>query len=534
VRVRTELLEQGVEVWSPARAATQLESKCCAPATELSEGDIQAWVDQSSNAIRDLAQGDYATALEQLNEAQALSRSAIEELNRNPGRVQIVLDTCLYAVRALLETGAKSRAKALAQECRQLVPRGEPSPYMHPPSVMKLLGQADAARLRQTGSLRVDSEPAGCTARINGVAMGDTPFELGGLFPGQYRVQVECDPDSRGRVHVANVGSGATDMIVDLRFDRVVETRPTLFLRYESEADEEQRRVADARRVSGAAPATGILLMSMPAPGMVELELLAGEPLTRRGLARIAAGSRGPSRGDIVLAARALSARQCVDFTPAQPVTLRCDGSPERVEVAAAPPVDAGIPAGRRPRGQFIAGLTLFGIGSASLIVGYTLLAPRATAAESWAREVDAGGQDTSDQQQWLDLGGAIILTSAIAAGTLVTAMPLALPERQKTPWWAWLSGAAGLGLAGFSIAYGVTADAEPATPCDSSTVSSTEVRTCISRGEQTNVAILTGMTAAPLITMPLVYLLRPSKARLEPTVEVGRSGGYFGLRGRF
>ena len=405
---------------------------------------------------------------------------------------------------------------------------------MHPPVVMKILGEVDAARAAQDSILRVDSEPSGCTARVNGIAVGDTPLELGGLLPGQYRVQVECDPTRRGRVHAAHVRSGPTDVLVDLRFDRVVETRPTMYLRYASEADEQQQRVADAQRISAMTPASGILLMSMPSADAVELELLGGEPLARRGLVRITAGSRGPSRGDIALAAHALAADRCMDFTAAQPVTLRCDGSGVEVELAAGPAPEDGGPAGRRPRGQFVSGLTLFSIGAASLIVGYSLLAPRATAAESWVREVDSGGQDTSNQQKWFDLGSAIITTSAIAGATLVTAMPLALPERAKTPWWAWVSGAAGLGLAGFSIAYGVTAEAEPSTPCESSTVTSTDVRSCISRGEQTSIAFLTGMTAAPLIAMPLVYLFRPSKARLEPTVEVGRSGGYLGLRGRF
>jgi len=532
-RVRTELLERGVEVWSPDRVAAQFESKGSAPATELSAGDIQAWADRSRKAIRDLAQGDYATALKQLNQAQALSRSAVEALNRDPERVQSVLDTCLYTVRALLETGSQSRAKATAQECRQLVPRGEPSPFMHPPAVTKLLSEIDAARARQTGVLRVDSEPSGCTARINGVALGETPLEFGGLFPGQYRVQVECDPEQHGRVHVATVRSGRVDMLVDLRFDRVVETRPTLHLRYESKPDEQQQRVADAQRVSEIAPASGLLLMSMPTPGMVELELLSGEPLARQSLARITAGSRGPSRGDIALAAHALAAGKCMDFTAAQPVAFRCDGSGE-VEIVAVAAVDDDWPAGRRPRGQFISGLTLVGIGSVSLIVGYTLLAPRATAAESWARGVDAVGQDRTNQQTWLDLGNLSLAMGAIGSAALITAMPLALPERDKTPWWAWVSGGVGLGLAGFSIAYGVTAEAKPGTSCSDLVHTADSVRSCINRGERISLSVLTGLTAAPLITMPLVYLFRPSKARLEPSVEVGRSSGYVSLRGRF
>jgi hypothetical protein len=64
--------------------------------------------------------------------------------------------------------------------------------------------------------------------------------------------------------------------------------------------------------------------------------------------------------------------------------------------------------------------------------------------------------------------------------------------------------------------------------------LSADEVRSCVKRGDQTGVALLTGLTAAPLITMPLVYLFRPSRAKLEPRVEVGRSGAYLGLRGLF
>ena len=183
---------------------------------------------------------------------------------------------------------------------------------------------------------------------------------------------------------------------------------------------------------------------------MVELELLSGDPLARQSLARITAGSRGPSRGDIALAAHALAAGQCMDFTAAQPVAFQCDGSGE-VEVAAVAAVDDGWPEGRRPRGQFISGLTLAGVGMASLIVGYAVLAPRATAAENWARDVS----NTTEQEKWLNFGKWSVATSAIGSAALVTAMPLALPNREKTPWWAWVSGGVGLGVAAFSVAWG-------------------------------------------------------------------------------
>jgi len=91
-----------------------------------------------------------------------------------------------------------------------------------------------------------------------------------------------------------------------------------------------------------------------------------------------------------------------------------------------------------------------------------------------------------------------------------------------------------GLGLAGFSIAWGVTAEAEPSSSCSAQGLGSVEVRSCVNRGAQTSVALLTGLTSAPLIAMPLVYLLRPSRARLEPRVAVGPNGAHLALRGQF
>jgi hypothetical protein len=188
----------------------------------------------------------------------------------------------------------------------------------------------------------------------------------------------------------------------------------------------------------------------------------------------------------------------------------------------------------RPPRGQFIAGLALAGVGTAGLITGYVLLAPRVNVANAWIDQVDAGAGDTSEQQKWLNFNAAIALTSSIGAAALIAAMPLALPKKRKTPWWAWFSGGLGVGLAAFSIAYGVTADSEPGIDCIKAQVDTTQVRTCVRRGEQVGLAILTGLTAAPALTVPLVYLFRRSEKEIVPSVEASRLGGRISVRGRF
>jgi hypothetical protein len=528
--VRAELAERGVDVWALDGAAARFEAKGSAPPARVTEAEIHEWVARSNAAVEDLVEGSPSKALDQLNEAQEFSRGAVEALNREGEQSQRLFDTCLYGVRALLEIGSRPRAETRARECRRLVPIGEPGTRMHPPVVLKVLDEVDAARTEQTGALMLSSEPSGCTARVNGMPMGETPLEVSHLFPGQYRVQVECESDRPGRVHTADVESELTEVFVDIRFDRAVQTRPVLQLHYSSSSNEEQYRDADTARIAKAVPADAIVVMSMPDEGVVELDLLTGSPLYRKALARVRSGPSGPTRGDIALAALALIDEKCMDLTTMPPVMLSCAGG---LAVADAPLADAR-PATRRPRGQFISGLTLVGVGSASLLTGYALLGPRARAGEDWVNALDAGTSSASLQQKWYNLGNGIIATSSAGAAALVAAMPLALPNRAKTPWWAWLSGGLGVGLAAFSIAYGVGAEPKPDTGCSSLITDPADARTCVKRIERISVAVLTGVTAAPLLTIPLVYLFRPTDASIRPGVEVSRSSGYVSVRGEF
>jgi hypothetical protein len=527
-KLRTELLQRGVEVWSLQSAATRFSENGSAAPAVLSEARIEAWAEQSRSGLWHLAMGEPQEALGELNQAQELSRLAIESLNRDEKRVQKVIDTCLYTVRALLETGFGTEAKALAGECRELAPRGEPSANMHPAFVLEFLKAADASRTERSATLLVESEPSGCGVRVNGLRYGETPVEVGGLLPAKYRVQVECDPDRRGRVHVADASGGAARVFVDSRFDHAVETEPLTRLRYPTTTVEEQLRLTDAEEIAKAVPASAVLLMSMRTPRTLEIELLRGTPLEKAALARIEMGAQGASRGDIALAARALVDGRCADYTKAPPVVFSCGAATEAVS-------EESPSTERNPRGKLISGLTLTAAGSAALISGYVLLAPRARAGEDWVTQLDSGEQrDGVAQQRWINLGTGLVLTSSVGAAALVAAMPLALPKRAKPPWWAWLSGGLGVGLAAFSIAYGVTAEATPDTSCSNLGIASTDAQSCIRRGEQLSIAILTGVTAAPLLTIPLVYLFRRDEARFTPGVELSRSGGYLSVSGEF
>lgn len=533
-RMRQALVEEEVGVWPRDVASQRFEQHASRPPTVLSQSELERWSTLSNAGVNELAEANYDDARQSLETALNISEEAIEELNRNPERARTVFDTCLYMVRAVLETESERRARSVARDCRRLVPRAEPSPYMHPPAVTDLLGEIDALQARQSGELRIASEPTGCPARLNGVLLGETPVAIGNLFPGEYRLQVECASAERGRVHLVTVGAGRASRVVDARFDRVVETRPALRLRYQNANEEQIHRESDARRVADEVSASTFVTLFMPKQNTLEIrrtDTRGSQTKAPAALVRIELDPERPARADFAAAARALVAGECTDFTSSTPIPLDCGREqPESAEPSA---ID-DWPSHRRPRGQFIAGITLASLGAVGLGTGYGLLVPRANQAESWALAVLDGADGRSHQQRWLDLGSGIIASATIGSAALVTAMPLVLPERHKTPWWAWVSGGVGLGLGAFAIAWGVTAEPEPSSSCSTTTTVYAVASACVKRGEETSLALLTGLTAAPLITMPLVYLLRPNRPKLEPQARIGRSGAYVGLRGRF
>jgi hypothetical protein len=527
-KIGRELRKQGISVWSSAQAVKRFEQRGSVLPSVVTDLTIEDWTARSQAAVRQLAHGEYASALSLLEEAQGRSDAILAELNRDPKRARTVLDTCLYMVRALLATGNEGQARAQAERCVRMVPGTEPTGYMHPPSVARLYEGASQPGPEHGGSLLVESEPSDCALRVNGVLVGNTPFEMTDLYPGEYHAQVECNPDAPSRVHWVDVSRGKTNLFVVDRFDQAVRTTPVLHLRYESSPDERQRP-RDAREFAAVLPAAAVVLASVSASDTLELRLIRG---TREdlALARVTNTASGPDTGDIVEATATLLAGECKDFTGAKPVTVDCatGRAPGRVKPADRKVREAPV---RPPRGQFVSGLALASVGTASLVAGYGLLIARRGAGDDWI--ADPGSLDAHGK--WLNLGTSLIVTGSVGSALLVTAMPLVLPYKRKTPWWAWLSGGLGVAAAASSIAVAVIADPKPAQSC---TVNTLEPEPCVNRARKTDLAIMLGATAAPLLTMPLVYLFRKDakklNADLSPSIYVNSSGGALGIQGAF
>ena len=523
--VSRQLRRQGVGVWSSGAAVARFESRGSAPPSALSQSAIQSWTARSDDAVRALAAGEYVTALELLREVEAFSFQALDQLNRDPTQATRVLDSCLYMVRALLETGKQSDADAQALGCALRVPRGEPTAYMHPPEVLTRYEAATRAGPQTQTALSVESEPSDCALRINGVSFGKTPAEVTDLLPGRYGVQVECAPDVPAPVHPVRIGRGRTSLFVVDRFDQAVRAAPVLHLEY-AEPPSPDLQARDAREFARALPAAAVVLASMPTPDTLELRVIAG---IRRDQAwvRIPSTENGPDAAVVADAVTTLLAGDCADFTGPTPVTVDCRTGlpilPARTEQRDS--------TSRPPPAAFVTGLSLGSVGAASLFSGYGLWFARRSAGNDWEADAD----NLAKQDRWLALGSGVIITGAAGSALLITSMPLVLPYRPKPPWWAWLSGSVGLGAGAAAIALAVAADPRPDPSC---TVNRADPGPCVDRGRQTDGALLLGATAAPLLTIPLVYWLRRTEkrgeARLAPQLSFDGYSGAVGLLGAF
>ena len=520
--LRRELGQRDISLRSPADAAAQFEKHGSAPASELSQSDVAAWEERSHQALIQLARHDYATALEQLEAAQALSRAAIDELNRDPQRAGLVLDSCLYAVRALLGSGKQAQAQAQAEECARLSLRAKPNAVMHPPDVRAFYSAAVDAGSEDAGSLLIESAPSGCEVYVNGLSQGRSPRRLDRLMRGRYKVQVECD-ERRGRAHSVDVASGSTELRVDARFNQAIESATRLELRYATWPDDEERR-ADTRAIAESVRADAVLLMFAPREGPIELRLIdqGAEP---SGFARIRSDGEGPESAALAHAAESLLARRCVDLSSGETAQLDCATG---VPIPGGEGRTSAKRANGPPRGQFISGVTLASVGTASLVTAFALYGASVTR----AADQMVASPSNENQARWLNMRFGTFYVGSAGAAALVTTMPLALPYRSKTPWWAWLSGGAGVALAATSIALAVASPPKP----DLSRAA--DPQGYVDRARSTDGAFLAGVSAAPLLTIPLVYLLRRDekrgRAQLAPQIIVDREGGFMGIQGRY
>jgi hypothetical protein len=519
------LRRQGIGVWFPESALSVFRERGSFEPPAPSDDEIAAWAARAQGAFRTVVLGDRSAALPELEAVQRFAEENLVVLNRDLDSAALVLDSCLYLARAYRDTGDTQAAQSQIQDCVRLAPGASPNPRVHPPSIIDAYEEAQKPSAARGGALVVESEPGGCELRINGTRVGKTPMASDDLYPGSYQLQVECSPDEPARVHRVEVPLGPRSLFVIDRFERVVRTSTLLYLQYQQEPDPEELS-RHAREVARSLPASAVILASLAGPDVLELEVeLATQ--TESSIVRLPTSSAGPDQDVMNESVEALLAGRCADFTHVTPREIDCRTG----EAIAVTPVEVADTKRVRPRPLFITGLSLASVGAASLAAGWSLFLVRRSAGDDWV----ADSNNLSLQAKWLDLETGVIVTASVGGGLLVAAMPMVLPVHAKAPWWAWLNGGLGVAAAVGSIVSGVTASPKPAASCE---LNGQDPAACVNWKRDTDRAILLGATAAPLLTMPLVYLLRRSarkpKVEVQPRVLVSRQGGAVGVMGSF
>ncbi|MBW2507490.1 MAG: PEGA domain-containing protein [Deltaproteobacteria bacterium] len=527
--LRRELSARGEDVWSATRASERFEALGSAPAPEVSQGDIDRWVERSGAAVRYLARADYQAARRELRAAQRFATGAAEELNREAARARQVLDTCLFMVRAYVETRNAAEAHRQARECRQLVPRVEPTDFRHTPEVRALLAEVDAEIASEApGSLDITSTPPGCLVRVNGVELGRTPLSGLELPVGNYRFQVECNEGVRGRIHRASIESGPGSLSVDAAFDRAVHTRPALYLSYDS-TEAWDHRMGHAARVAEALGAAGVVAVSSLTAGEVRLDLHAIERAPASAWVAVREGMVDTE--DLRRAFDALFEGRSVDFIGAHPIARGSwatrQGQRTAVVASSAALLESPeepTPGVRRARARRVAGWSMLGAGAASIAASVGLHVWRGKLGDDFS----AMPANLDAAQRWNDVRIGVWTTAAFGGAVTSAALPLLLPDYERGPWWGWAAGVLGLGLTGYAIYEGVTM-----THCPEPFIADDAAASaCAERGQEAGRVALALAGAAPLLTIPLVYLIQP--LRVGPSVSVSGDGAVVKVRMAF
>lgn len=262
-------------VLSVALTASRFDTTVSSDPPTVTSAELDEWMTYSRAAVRALADQDYTAAREALQRAQAISDRADAEMSREEAQARQVLDTCLYGVRAYVEQH-DAHAEEQMLGCRRLVPHIAPSPNIHTPEVVDLMARVDQRlATAHRGPLSITSQPSGCTVRLNGIAVGQTPFTSEQLAPGDYRVQVECSGASgHGRLHHVSVPDAVDEvrLRIDARFDRIVRSDGVLRLAYADDEDANAHRVVDAVAIGRALAASEVWLVGVRPNGSLSGE----------------------------------------------------------------------------------------------------------------------------------------------------------------------------------------------------------------------------------------------------------------------
>lgn len=475
--------------------------------------DLDVLAREARQALEHVAFGRTAAAQRSVREVMARAERTLESLNRETARARQLLDACLSLVRSALHDGHRDQALDQAMACRRLVPDLAPSEVAHPANVVGVLAEADdLLRRMRVGKLSVSSQPEpSCSVFLNGRHLGTTPFVLDRAASGEYRVQVECASASPGRVHVVQLGDDPVTLVVDTEFDVAISSEPRLLLSYPSEASLYESVASHAALLGREVRVEDVVLVRT-AQGRAELlrvRVGQGRAVARTHLPFDARRGFEPER--LADAVNALFEGRMEPGPSVEPAhrapepaaaVAQAAASPQSAApepAAPAPPVDAPAPAW--PPRMRRSGFALAGVAGALFAAGLALDLRAQDLRTGLPREGEQGftAGDFAKAEQLKQAGWLGVASGPVG----VAAVLLAAVPRQRVPWWSYVVGASGLGLAGVGIYELAAADRCALEGEDD----------CLYTRESEVRGAMLLSAAAPLIALPVTQLVRRRRA---------------------
>lgn len=517
----SELSAQNKRVLPNESAKRLFEQRGSAPPMLANTSDIDELARDAQQALYHVASGLHSHARQDVERAMERARRALESLNRETRAAQHLLDACLYLVRGHIGRNDREEAKRQALDCKRLVPDIDPEPTMHPPSVIGVLAEAEAALLaREPSSLRIESDPVGCAVFVNGRNLGTTPKDLPRLSPGEYRVQVECHEGEPGRVHRTVLSNTRGVVRVDTRFERVVQTLFDLSMRYQNASEELSFRrqfALEAARIVGSSDLVTVRLSELgnEQQPIIEAERLRVSDGKVVAKVRLPLDKQGNAQRSILQSSvKALIGEQHIDLSggpvlaiasePLSPVVEEenlLPASEQVTRVAEVAPESLEVRSTHREyNATRITGYVLSGLGLVTSAVGWGLQMQLGSKQTTYAEAVNAQTPERFQAYREVEnFARKPQITLGLGAAMLTAGMPLWLPENPRVPWWAWTGGGVGAVVAGIGIKLAV----------DTPGCLKDEFGRCTDHALATRIGTQLMLQSVPLLALPVVYGVR-------------------------
>ena len=501
--------EHRIELLDPATAARRFEQVHSFQAVELTPAEVRALADKVYEGTREASLNGWHDAdllIRVFEEAPQAAQDFVTWKNEKVRERRFTY--CVMSAANKLAEQSMPAAESIMRRCVLMAPKLKPRGHQISPDVLSLhqrmledlRGMCDAqleGNVEAPASSDSAEEP-GCVVVINGQARSAPPVRVVGLFPIATRVQYNCERP--GRVHVVKLAPGANSLVIDARWERVVQTRDFIGLRYASIAEERTSQVRDAVRVGAPlSDAPGeVLLVRKPPDGTPTFARI--EPRLQKVVAQVELVA-SPTDEEIVEAAAALATGRSgtISLVPTERLGS-ADHSP------------------RWQSSRVVGGSVVALLSAGSLATAWLQYDNR----QERLLRFDTT-QDIADFARYEDLGALALTTGVTGSIAGVGAVVLLSPEAEGVPWWSWGVGALGLGAGTAGVLVWNSGEACAAWGCSTSKTDPVLGQLILLHG-------------APLVAVPLTYILRDTfdSPTIGASARIGSSSGLIAVEGSF